>query len=163
MKWLRQPGLLLLRSNMHISIRLAALNVLCNTINFDGQLSAQTEGHKSSVNPFPITYDAGFSWWSRRDGLVIQCPNTSLSRLFKQCLAQYCKYRTASKSNTPVLVWCLESPQRVHCIKIAFLKKKLLNLLMTWNMSLYFISCVCYECTILFVKLDSYNRYMYGD
>lgn len=95
---------------------------LSNTITFDGQLSAQTEGHKSSVNPFPITYDAGFSWWSRRDGLVIQCPNTSLSRLFKQCLAQYCKYRTASKSNTPVLVWCLESPQRVHCIKIAFLK-----------------------------------------
>lgn len=132
---------------------------LSNTITFDGQLSAQTEGHKSSVNPFPITYDAGFSWWSRRDGLVIQCPNTSLSRLFKQCLAQYCKYRTASKSNTPVL----ESPQCVHCIRIAFLKKKLLNLLMTWNMSLYFISCVCYECTILFVKLDSYNRYMYGD
>lgn len=137
---------------------------LRNTITFDGQLSAQTEGHKSSVNPFPITYDAGFSWWSRRDGLVIQCPNTSLSRLFKQCLAQYCKYRTASKSNTPVLVWCLESPQRVHCIRIAFLeKKKLLNLLMTWNMSLYLISCVYYECTILFVKLDSYNRYMYGD
>lgn len=93
-------------------------------LTFDGQLSAQTEGHKSSVNPFPITYDAGFSWWSRRDGLVIQCPNTSLSRLFKQCLAQYCKYRTASKSNTPVLVWCLKSPQRVHCIRIAFLGKK---------------------------------------
>lgn len=35
---------------------------LSNTITFDGQLSAQTEGHKSSVNPFPITYDAGFSW-----------------------------------------------------------------------------------------------------
>lgn len=48
-------------------------------LTFDGQLSAQTEGHKSSVNPFPITYDAGFSWWSRRDGLVIQCPNTSLA------------------------------------------------------------------------------------
>lgn len=116
---------------------------LCNTITFDGQLSAQTEGHKSSVNPFPITYDAGFSWWSRRDGLVIQCPNTSLSRLFKQCLAQYCKYRTASKSNTPVLVWCLESPQRVHCIRIAFVeKKKLLNFNDMKHVALFYIVCV---------------------
>lgn len=116
---------------------------LCNTITFDGQLSAQTEGHKSSVNPFPITYDAGFSWWSRRDGLVIQCPNTSLSRLFKQCLAQYCKYRTASKSNTPVLVWCLESPQRVHCIKIAFFKKKTIKSFNDMkHVALFYIVCV---------------------
>lgn len=116
---------------------------LRNTITFDGQLSAQTEGHKSSVNPFPITYDAGFSWWSRRDGLVIQCPNTSLSRLFKQCLAQYCKYRTASKSNTPVLVWCLESPQRVHCIKIAFLKKKTIKSFNDMkHVALFYIVCV---------------------
>lgn len=115
---------------------------LRNTITFDGQLSAQTEGHKSSVNPFPITYDAGFSWWSRRDGLVIQCPNTSLSRLFKQCLAQYCKYRTASKSNTPVLVWCLESPQRVHCIKIAFLKKTIKSFNDMKHVALFNIVCV---------------------
>lgn len=148
MKWLRQPGLLLLRSFKHAQLHTTGC-FKCTLLNFatrltfHGQLSAQTESHKSSVNPFPITYDAGFSWWSRRDGLVIQCPNTSLSRLFKQCLAQYCKYRTASKSNTPVLVWCLESPQRAHCIRIAFLGKKTIKYFNDMkHVALFYIVCV---------------------
>lgn len=31
------------------------------------------------------------------------------------------------------------------------------------HVALFYKYNVCYECTILFVKLDSYNRYMYGD
>lgn len=93
---------------------------LCNTINF--------RRTAFSVDWRPQIICESFSYYLRCRCLLVAAPRRISDPMPKHFLeltirTMPCsRYTTASKSNTPVLVWCLESLHHVHCI--SFLGKK---------------------------------------